>query len=120
MVLKKILSKKKGQPKYFLEVEVKDQAPETPVAQSSEKEASNTPKQAQKSPAPSANTSNDQPDWVKAIKNYSTPNPDNGDGVISESETFAGKYISNNVPTPRRRPGGSLKPFKDIASQMNK
>ncbi|WP_069791995.1 hypothetical protein A5482_009115 [Cyanobacterium sp. IPPAS B-1200] len=124
MVLKKILSKKKGQPKYFLEVEVKDQAPETPVVESSEKTPETSQAQGTKTapsaPAPKApvNSYSDQPEWVKAIKNYSTPNPDNS--TPAENTNFAGQYISNDVPQARRRPGGSLKLFKDIASQINK
>ncbi|WP_446683662.1 hypothetical protein [Cyanobacterium sp. HL-69] len=116
------MSKKKGQPKYFLEVEVKDQAPETPVVESSEKAPETTQDQAKKSapsaPKTSVNSYSDQPEWVKAIKNYSTPNPDNS--TPAENTNFAGQYISNDVPQARRRPGGSLKLFKDIASQINK
>lgn len=55
------------------------------------------------------------PEWVKAIKNYSTPS--NKD---KEESLFAGKYISNSIPLPRRRPGPSLAPFKNMASQLGK
>ncbi|MGY6529251.1 MAG: hypothetical protein ACXITR_04925 [Cyanobacterium sp.] len=126
MVLKKILSGKKSQPKYFLEVEVADQAPETPTVKSSEKPPENNQPQGQKKPSstpapkPEVNSYSDQPEWVKAIKNYSTPNADNGSTPSEESVTFAGQYISNDIPQARRRPGGSLKLFKDIASQINK
>lgn len=122
MGLKKILSKKKAQAKYFLEVEVKDQAPEIPVVESTETNQPQGKKNPPSAPTPkpTVSNSNDQPEWVKAIKNYSIPNSNDINGTSSESETFAGKYITNDVPQLRRRPGGSLKLFKNIASQINK
>ncbi|AFZ46469.1 hypothetical protein Cyast_0490 [Cyanobacterium stanieri PCC 7202] len=126
MVLKKIFSKKKGTPKYFLEVEVKDQAPATPAQEKAPTSENNQPEGKQPTakktaPAPKA-TSNvpaDQPEWVKAIKNYSNTGDSESQSGDDDS-TFAGKYVTNNVPQARRRPGGSLKAFKNIAAQINK
>lgn len=127
MVLKKIFAKKKVTQKYFLEVEVKDQAPETPAVENAETSESNQKKGKQptapkSSPAPKAtpNIPADQPEWVKAIKNYSNTAQSNESQSEDEDSTYAGKYISNNVPQARRRPGASLKAFKNIASQINR
>lgn len=61
----------------------------------------------------------DLPEWVKAIKDYSQPGS-LGVGDSATGNNFAGKYVSNNVSAPRRRPGPSLNKFKDIASKMSK
>ena len=78
-------------------------------AQITEKTKSKVKTQAQ------VNVSYDPPEWVKAMKNYS----DQGIGNSSEStDNFAGKYVTNDVPMSRRRPGPSLNMFKDMASKM--
>ncbi len=122
MVLKKLLSKKKDSDKYFLEVQVKDEAPEKEENSVIEQVESTTNEEGEvikklSRPAPSS-LKDDTPEWVKAIKDYS--NQSANSDTANEDVTFAGKYITNNVPQARRRPGPSLKPFKTIASQMNK
>jgi len=127
MVLKKLLSKKKDSQNYFLEVDVKDEAPAqnevaTNVDSVMEQVEAKTNEEGEvikKLAAPSPQSSSDDtPDWVKAIKNYSDQNSNNAS--TTEDMTYAGKYVTNNVPQSRRRPGPSLNPFKNIASQINK
>lgn len=128
MVLKKILSKKKGTPKYFLELEVKDQLLTAPTQENPSTPENNSGKGTQPTtntttPAPKANSNvvSDQPEWVKAIKNYSNTNTENSESQSGgDDSTFAGKYVTNDVPQARRRPGASLKAFKNIAAQINK
>ena len=93
-------------------------------AEPTEKKASATPKaqarvkgetKSQVKTKAQVDVSYEPPEWVKAIKNYS----DQGTNNSSEStKNFAGKYVSNDVPMSRRRPGPSLKMFKDMASKM--
>ena len=65
------------------------------------------------------NVSYELPQWEKAIKDYSKPGSISvGDSVTGNN--FAGKYVSNNVFTSRRRPGPSLNIFKDMASKMGR
>ncbi len=102
-MLNKFFGKKKKED-YFLEFEVKN----------NDKVSTNNPKIKTQSTA-----NYDQPEWVKAIKNYS----DQGTSEASQQEAnnggFAGKYVTNNVPMSRRRPGPSLNKFKDIASKID-
>jgi hypothetical protein len=124
MVLNKLF--KKGQSEqYFLQIdtaetttatEVKEEATvatEEPTSESTEAKA--------EASAPVAytpsNVSYEEPAWVKAIKNYSQPES-NGDSTTGNN--FAGTYVSNNVTFSRRRPGGSLSKFKQMASKMSR
>ncbi|MCS6941893.1 MAG: hypothetical protein NZ901_03525 [Geminocystis sp.] len=118
--------KKKGE--YFLEFK-KPEEGETKVATVAAEKKENTAAAASEKPADSATVvtapvtpvpanievSYEPPEWVKAIKNYSTPSDKN-----KEESLFAGKYISNSIPLSRRRPGPSLAPFKNMASQLGK
>ncbi len=61
----------------------------------------------------------DSPDWVKSMKDYSQPQ-NNILGKVATGNNFAGKYVTNNVTSSRRRPGGSLNKFKDMASKIKK
>ncbi len=126
-MLKKLLGKKKNQD-YFLEFEgknknskpaqesvkepVKGSAQESPSVEGSETSQPTVSQPTQ----PKSNVSYDPPEWVKAIKNYSSQN--NGSSS-AENSLFAGKYVTNNVPMSRRRPGPSLNKFKKIASQID-
>lgn len=124
-MLKKLFGQKKNQD-YFLEFEEKSQssAPsitpeETETAQeTTETKGKTEAKTAPITPAPQAKVTYNPPEWVKAIKNYS--NQSNGQSAQGGSNTYAGQYVTNNVPMTRRRPGPSLKMFKDLASKMNK
>ena len=142
MILDKLFKKNKSK-EYFLEIDtnatkkqkaetvtVKEEKTEVAKIEStptqSETKVESTPTQSKTKPAattqkPSTSVTSpasyDVPDWVKAIKNYSQSG--NSDWANSATgNNFAGKYISNNVPTSRRRPGPSLNKFKDIASKM--
>ncbi len=129
-MLNKLFGKKKKE-KYFLEFDVKTEPKtqvEKPVETKTSPETNETevttpaPKPKAKTSAtsaPKATVSYDSPEWVKAIKNYSNQgNGQSAEGV--NANTFAGKYVTNNVSMSRRRPGASLKMFKDMASQINK
>ena len=62
----------------------------------------------------SANTSNGgQPEWVKAIKNYSN-DTDNSKADSSEI-AFASKHLMPNITNSRKRPGPSLNKYRMIA-----
>ncbi len=56
----------------------------------------------------------DQPEWVKAIKNYSNVSASSAKGEL----TFSTNYLMANPPLGRRRPGPSLNQFKAMASTM--
>jgi len=127
MILKKLFSKKKDSKNYFLEVDVKDETPaqgEAPADVDSvmgqvEAKTNEEGEVVKKLSAPSSKSATtDTPYWVNAIKNYSDQN--NNNGSATNDLNYAGKYVTNNVPQSRRRPGPSLKPFKNIASQINK
>lgn len=113
-MLNKFFGKKKSQDYFF-------EAPETPEVVSSEETTTETATSEEGKSAPvavqSVNVSYDVPDWVKAIKNYSNQS---NNASLSEGENFAGKYVTNNVPQSRRRPGPSLAGFKAMASQISK
>lgn len=117
MVLKKLLPKKNQSPKYFFEADIK----EKDISQvNSDGETEMVEGALPTSTTPStanSNVSYDQPEWVKAIKNYSTPELSENKAEVT---TFAGQYITNNVASSRRRPGASLAMFKDMAKTMNK
>lgn len=124
MALNKFFGKKKEE-KYFLEIDTKtenqpsaevavngeDSRVETSTTKGKEATISTTAK-------PKVDVSYDVPDWVKAIKNYS--NQGNNNASATEGGNFAGKYVSNNVPQSRRRPGASLATFKNMASKINR
>lgn len=120
MVLNKLFGKKKET--YFFEA--KDNTTdntETAVEATGETETTEATPATSATPVATvsqANVAYDVPDWVKAIKNYS--NQDGNNANQSQVENFAGKYISNNVPFSRRRPGPSLAPFKVMASKIGK
>ncbi|BAQ60845.1 hypothetical protein GM3708_1251 [Geminocystis sp. NIES-3708] len=123
MALNKFFGKKEKN--YFLEIETKtenessaqveenkeESTLKTSITEEKETVAATTIK-------PKADISYDVPDWVKAIKNYS--NQSNSSASATEGENFAGKYVTNNVPQSRRRPGPSLATFKDMASKIGK
>ncbi|MGI0481482.1 hypothetical protein ACN4EE_11910 [Geminocystis sp. CENA526] len=117
-MLNKLFGKKKSQD-YFFEAPA---TPETVASEETTTETSETATSEEAKSAPvavkSANVSYDVPDWVKAIKNYSNQN--NGSTSVSETNNYAGKYVTNNVPQSRRRPGPSLAGFKAMASQIGK
>jgi len=118
MVLKLFGKKDKSQEYFF---EAKDIPVEETVTSEETTTGETTSPEGEKS-APvavtSANVSYDVPEWVKAIKNYS--NQSNENASVTEGENFAGKYVTNNVPQSRRRPGASLAKFKAMASQIGK
>ena len=53
------------------------------------------------------------PFWVKAMENAKVPS--NGGAAGIEGENFSTKYLVPNGKMPRRRPGGSLDPFRNMA-----
>ncbi|MBL1210890.1 hypothetical protein [Geminocystis sp. GBBB08] len=130
MVLNKLFGKKKEE-KYFLEIDTKTEnqpsadttvnAGETTVELSTPEVTETTVTATTIEPKINAsyNVSYDAPEWVKAIKNYSNQG-NNASTSNSEKENFAGKYITNNVPQSRRRPGPSLAGFKNMASKIGK
>jgi len=144
-MLNKLFGKKK-EDNYFLEFDIKDKSPtqknpqknqvaentgssetmlmeKTTVTENSSptKDKAETkttsPAKTPTTPQPQSNVSYDPPEWVKAIKNYSTPTNNNSP---YNSDNFAGNYVSNNVPMSRRRPGPSLNKFKQMAGKMGK
>lgn len=121
MVLNKFFGKKKEE-KYFLEIDTKTKpSPEVAVneedstVETSITEGKETTVKTKSQPE--VDVSYDAPEWVKAIKNYS--NQSNSASAM-EGENFAGKYVTNNVPQSRRRPGPSLATFKKMASKVNR
>ncbi len=97
----------------------KAKATKTKAKDNSKAKATKTEAKPAEAPAPTP-VNYDPPEWVKAIKNYSDGS---GNGIGNSSGTennFAGKYVSNNVASARRRPGGSLNKFKDMASKVGK
>lgn len=119
MVLNKLFGKKNQSKEYFFEA--KDiPVEETVTSEETATGETTTPEGEKSAPVAvaSANVSYDVPDWVKAIKNYSNQSNDNAS--VTEDKNFAGKYVTNNVPQSRRRPGPSLAGFKAMASQIGK
>lgn len=119
MVLNKLFGKKQNN--YFFEAPNTDNNSETTTEVTTEAEVVTTTTASAASPVTSStpvNVTYDVPDWVKAIKNYSHQDANNNNQ--SQGENFAGKYITNNVPFSRRRPGPSLAPFKTMASKIGK
>ncbi len=122
MVLNKLFGKKKDN--YFFEAEDNNtNETETAVEATTSIESVEATTNSESSVTSTAsisqtNVAYDVPDWVKAIKNYS--NQDVNNGSQPQEENFAGKYITNNVPFSRRRPGPSLAPFKSMASKISK
>jgi len=116
MVLNKLFGKKNKSQEYFFE------ATETETVSTEENSGDESASVTEAKPTTavttSVNVSYDVPDWVKAIKNYSNQN--NGNASSGEGDNFAGKYVTNNVPQSRRRPGPSLAKFKGMASQINR
>lgn len=113
MALNKLFGKKKDN--YFFEAESNNgNETETAVEATTSSESSVT----STASIPQTNVAYDVPDWVKAIKNYS--NQDVNNSSQPQEENFAGKYVTNNVPFSRRRPGPSLAPFKSMASKIGK
>ncbi|MBF2058567.1 MAG: hypothetical protein IGQ45_15470 [Cyanobacterium sp. T60_A2020_053] len=117
MVLKKLLPKKNQSPKYFFEADIKEEDISQVTSEGETEMVEGAPQTITTSPTTNNNVSYDQPEWVKAIKNYSTPEPSENKTEVS---TFAGQYVTNNVPSSRRRPGASLAMFKDMAKKINK
>jgi hypothetical protein len=140
MILDKLFKKNKSET-YFFEVDdnaskkaeakpeetktatVKEEQPEAAKVESTSTQSEATTEKSAP-PATTATTttadvSYDVPEWVKAIKNYSKPEASDS-STGNTGNNFAGKYISNNVPISRRRPGASLNKFKDIASEIKK
>ncbi|WP_373481315.1 hypothetical protein [Geminocystis sp.] len=118
MVLNKFFGKKKET--YFLEIETKtDSESSSTVVNSTSEIATTEEKEAIVTTTikPQVNISDDTPEWVKAIKNYSHQSNNTS---TSEAENFAGKYVSNSVPQSHRRPGPSLDGFKSMASKIGK
>lgn len=119
MALKKLFGKKKSQEYFFEAPEISDTV--TVEEKATEVTEATTSEEAKSATAPvavqSVNVSYDVPEWVKAIKNYSNQSDSNSS---KEGENFAGKYVTNNVPQSRRRPGPSLAGFKAMASQIGK
>lgn len=113
MALNKLFGNKKSQEYFFEVTETVTSEETTTVKTTSPDGEKSAPVTVQ-----SVNVSYDVPDWVKAIKNYS--NQSNASTSVTEGENFAGKYVTNNVPQSRRRPGPSLATFKAMASQIGK
>ena len=144
MILEKIICKfTKKSDNYFLELETNtpeadtistkepssEVATETPETETEEVATTSTETEAQETTAPPAPStpkyvvSFDPPAWVSAIKNYSNDSAEGEGGENTPASTnnnYAGKYVSNNIASARRRPGGSLNKFRDIASTMKK
>ncbi|BAQ66824.1 hypothetical protein [Geminocystis sp. NIES-3709] len=136
MVLNKLFGKKNQSKEYFFEVKETTPAPaseETVISEKSTAVETTTSSEVESTPVASKSVSKvkstpvvsksvdvsyDVPEWVKAIKNYS--NQSNGDASGTNSNNFAGTYVTNNVPQSRRRPGPSLSKFKAMASQIGK
>jgi hypothetical protein len=138
-MLNKLFGKKKES--YFLEVEEEPKSPaetpeitpesalETPAVEEVSSEVvqaeptQSTKATVKEKPASKTITTTtkvaayEPPEWVKAIKNYSSSASTEAQKVQAKS-TFATTYLMANPPTSRRRPGPSLKQFKDMASQM--
>jgi hypothetical protein len=123
-MLNKLLGKKKNEG-YFLEIEKKQESqveiksPEPEKVETAAKvETVSEKKTTTKPTVKTAKSSTyEPPEWVKAIKNYSNNNQSE---ESQKSLTFAPNYLMANSPTPRRRPGGSLKLFKEMASNLKK
>lgn len=126
MVLNKLFKKGKSE-EYFLQIDTAETTTATEVKEEATvatEESTSEPSEVKaEAPAPKpvaytpSNVSFEQPEWVKAIKNYSQPES-NGDSTTGNN--FAGTYVSNNVSFSRRRPGGSLSKFKQMASKMSR
>lgn len=118
MVLKLFRKKDKSQ-EYFLEIKDANTPATETVTTEVEGDNNAVATATPATPAtPPGDVSYDVPDWVKAIKNYSNSNSDNAS--VTGENNFAGKYLTNTVPLSRRRPGGSLATFKNMASQIGK
>jgi len=127
-VLNKLFGFGKKKEEYFLEFKKPEKETTLATVAADEKEKTTTTAAGDKpaesttvattpvAPVPAnIEVSYEPPEWVKAIKNYSTPTDKD-----KEESLFAGKYISNSIPLSRRRPGPSLAPFKNMASQLGK
>ncbi len=118
-MLKNLLGKKKDN--YFLEI------PEESNDKKNTKTTKQTSKAESKSEAKTVTITEpkvakkvintDQPEWVKAIKNYTNQT---GKVEKKESQTFSTTYLMPTISPFRRRPGPSLNGFKDMANNMNK
>ncbi|MEM7761422.1 MAG: hypothetical protein AAF298_25320 [Cyanobacteria bacterium P01_A01_bin.40] len=73
-----------------------------------------TPQKAQPTLKNSGASSFDPPFWVAAM--YNNNSPTNNNGIVA-AETFATDNLMPTVTKYRRRPGGSLNKFKDMAKQ---
>ena len=140
MILDKLFKKNKSK-EYFLEIDtnatkkpeaeakteitetatVKEEKTEVAKIESTQTQSETQPEvKTEQSSTPAAPVvSYDLPEWVKAIKNYSQPKSIDLTNS-APGNNFAGKYVTNNVPTSRRRPGPSLNLFKDMASKISK
>ncbi|WP_330202715.1 hypothetical protein [Cyanobacterium sp. Dongsha4] len=121
MVLNKLFGKKKDN--YFFEAENKNTNETETQVEGNQTETTVSEGDAETNATPAVSASQkdvayEVPDWVKAIKNYSSQ--DTSNNAQSQGENYAGKYVTNNVPFSRRRPGPSLKPFKGMASKIGK
>lgn len=61
-------------------------------------------------------TTADTPDWVKLLSKQS--NQGTSATNTEENGTFADKYLLTTTPRSRRRPGGSMIQYMDMASQI--
>jgi hypothetical protein len=131
-MLNKLFGKKDKD--YFLEIEEKTpvktetetvveetKVEETKSETAVETETKATSTKTESKPAPKAVTTTvsksvpfDQPEWVKAIKNYSNVYASSAKGEL----TFSTDYLMANPPLGRRRPGPSLNQFKAMAGTM--
>ena len=100
---------KKGKSGFSLELEDDDQDT-TPVAESVTPVETNT--KAQVTPTPTADT----PDWVQLL--YKQNDQNTSETPAEDNTTFADKYLLTISSRGRRRPGGSMTPYMDMASQM--
>ncbi len=63
-------------------------------------------------------SSYDPPFWVAAMYNNNSNGSASSNGAATESETFATSNLMPTVTNYRRRPGGSLNKFKDMAKNV--
>jgi hypothetical protein len=125
-MLNKLFGKKDQNKNYFLEIEekpevkaeTKEVVAETKVdtVATKKSEPKTTIKTESKSPTKTVSkiATPDQPEWVKAIKNYSDVKAEEN----KENPTFSTTYLLTNTPLIRRRPGPSLNQFKAMVNTM--
>ena len=135
-MIKSLFGGKKKKQGYFLELDEKEEnqgnsstvtaeseAPEKPVEEKkvelakpeAKKEKTVKKTSIKKAASTSPTTTSGQPEWVKLL--YTKNESQNGEVENTEDNTFATKYLMSTPSKSRRRPGGSMKKFMDMARE---